>query len=123
MVDGALKKECLDILSDDFNTEKAIALIFQVRGQMSEAVKKKDPEGLKRGWATLRHLCTEILGIPLKSRLDSGQVEKIKTQISEREAARKGKDWGKADAIRKELEAGGFAVEDTPLGPVVKAGA
>ena len=35
--------------------------------------------------------------------------------------ARKNKDWSKADSIRKEIEAGGFAVEDTPLGSVVKA--
>ena len=114
-------KECLAILGDDFNTEKAIALIFQVRGQMSEAIKKKDLEGLKQGWATLRCLCTELLGIFLKPRLDSTQIEKIKMKLFERDTARKGKDWGKADAIRKELESGGFSVEDTPLGPVVKA--
>ena len=119
--DAALVQECLDILSDDFNTEKAIALLFQLRGRMSEAVKKKDLDGLRLNWATLRHLCSDILGFSLDPRLDQAQVGRLKIKLSEREAARKGKDWGKADSIRKEIEAGGFAVEDTPLGSVVKA--
>ena len=69
----------------------------------------------------MRALCGDILGIPLKSRLDLGQVQKIKMKLSEREGARKNKEWGKADMIRKDLEEQGFLVEDTPLGPVVKA--
>ena len=61
------------------------------------------------------------MGVPLRPRLDQSQVQKIKMKLSEREGARKNKDWGKADAIRKELEAGGFSIEDTPLGAIVKA--
>ena len=113
-------QECLEILGDDFNTEKAIALIFQVRAQMSEAIKQKDLQGLNQSWATLRYLCIELLGIPLKPRLNSAQVEKIKMRLSERETARRDKDWGKADVIRKELADQGLTVEDTPLGAVVK---
>ncbi len=108
-------------LSDDFNTEKAIAILFQIRSEMADAVKKKDLESLKRKWKTLRHLCGDILGIPLVPRMTLGQVQKFKMKLSEREGARKNKDWAKADAIRKELEAQGFLVEDTPLGSLVKA--
>ncbi|MBU2496046.1 MAG: cysteine--tRNA ligase [Candidatus Omnitrophota bacterium] len=39
------------------------------------------------------------------------------TLISERETARKKKDFAKADAIRKDLEGRGIIVEDTPAGP------
>ena len=54
----------------------------------------------------------------------SQKEEKIPAEIlqkaEERQAARKAKDWAKADAIRNELTAAGYAIEDTPTGPKVK---
>jgi cysteinyl-tRNA synthetase len=44
----------------------------------------------------------------------------IKKQIEERTAARKNKDFAKADAVRKELEEYGVILEDTPKGTVWK---
>ena len=40
--------------------------------------------------------------------------------LSERAAARKAKDWARADAIREELKAMGFAVEDSKEGAKLK---
>jgi cysteinyl-tRNA synthetase len=37
--------------------------------------------------------------------------------LEEREAARAGKDWARADQIRDRIAAAGIAVEDTPDGP------
>ena len=51
------------------------------------------------------------------------QMEKMEltaaemTLVSEREAARKNKDFAKADTIRKMLEERGVIIEDTPAGP------
>ncbi len=44
----------------------------------------------------------------------------IKTLLVEREQARRDRDFAKADALRKELEAAGFAIEDTSDGPVLR---
>ena len=37
-----------------------------------------------------------------------------------RQAARKAKDFARADTVRDELKAKGWAIEDTPKGPRVK---
>ena len=47
--------------------------------------------------------------------------EQLSTEIvslrDEREAARKSRDFKRSDAIRDELKAKGWAIEDTPKGP------
>jgi cysteinyl-tRNA synthetase len=40
--------------------------------------------------------------------------------LDERNAARKAKDFKRADAIRDELKAKGWAIEDTPKGARLK---
>jgi cysteinyl-tRNA synthetase len=39
---------------------------------------------------------------------------------NERQAARKAKDFARADALRKALQERGWVVEDTPAGPRLK---
>ncbi|OGR84571.1 MAG: cysteine--tRNA ligase [Elusimicrobia bacterium RIFCSPLOWO2_01_FULL_54_10] len=119
-IDEQRKKEFLEVLADDFNTEKAIAVLFELRSLMAQAIKKKDAATLKSGWRTLRHLSEDILGISLKPKMDLGVVQKMKAMLSDREAARKAKDWTRADALRKDIEEKGFQVEDTPLGTIIK---
>ncbi len=45
---------------------------------------------------------------------------RIKTLLAEREQARRDRDFTTADALREELEAAGFMVEDTPNGPMLR---
>ncbi len=44
----------------------------------------------------------------------------VTARIGEREAARRARDWARADAIREELARMGYRVEDTPQGPRVR---
>ena len=46
--------------------------------------------------------------------------ETIEQLVAERAAARKAKDFKRADAIRDELKAKGWIIEDTPKGPKLK---
>jgi len=59
------------------------------------------------------------LGLSLK-----GDTEKIDDDtarlVAERDAARGAKDFGRADALRDELTAMGWTVEDTPTGTAVR---
>ena len=48
--------------------------------------------------------------------LTSERRARIEALISERSAARKARDWKRADELRRELQALGAAVEDTPAG-------
>jgi cysteinyl-tRNA synthetase len=44
----------------------------------------------------------------------------IITLLEARQAARKAKDFKRADAIRNELKSKGWVIEDTPKGPKLK---
>ena len=44
----------------------------------------------------------------------------IQALVTERTEARTAKDWGRADAIRDELAAAGWTVEDSADGPVAR---
>ena len=60
------------------------------------------------------HRADHILGVHF---FNPAPVMKL---VEERQAARKARDFARADAIRDELAALGYAVEDTPEGPKVK---
>jgi cysteinyl-tRNA synthetase len=56
------------------------------------------------------------LGTPLA---DAAPPE-LQKLLEDRQAARKAKDFKRADAIRDELKAKGWIIEDTPRGPKLK---
>ena len=56
-----------------------------------------------------------VLGLFTKSGEKSIDAE-IEAMIEERNAARKAKDWAKADEIRDKLKAMNIELKDTPMG-------
>ena len=59
---------------------------------------------------------TEVLGIFRNEGEEEGLGDDIQALIDERQAARKEKNWAKADAIRDQLAAMGITLKDTPQG-------
>jgi cysteinyl-tRNA synthetase len=53
---------------------------------------------------------------------EEGAPLQLLALLDERQAARKAKDFKRADAIRDELKAKGWVIEDTPKGPRLKKG-
>jgi len=103
------KKKFLEIINDDFNMPGALAFLNEVL--RSSAL--KDCEKY--------HLALEfdkVLGLGLKD-LKEEKVSissDIKKLLSEREKARKAKDWKKSDEIRDEIRKKGFSVLDSADG-------
>ncbi len=60
-----------------------------------------------------------VLGIGAKTVADEIPPELL-ALLEERQAARKAKDFKRSDAIRDELKAKGWVIEDTPKGPRLK---
>ena len=103
-----------EAMDDDFNTADAISVIFE----MVKYANTLDPEKeTAEGWNALRQnllKLADILGIrePEETMIDAD----IEALIEERQAARKAKNYARADEIRKELADRGILLEDTKEG-------
>ena len=99
-------------MDDDFNTAFAVAAIFDlVKAANTYANEESSADILKFFADTIVTLCG-VLGLdvePKEELLDS-DIEKL---IEERIAARKNKDFARADEIRDELEVKGIILEDS----------
>jgi cysteinyl-tRNA synthetase len=116
-------------MDDDFNTPRALALIFDEVRALNRLLDQRKSQGLEARAQALRSMC-DTLGLAqegyferkrdrfLKKELVS--LDQIEELISRRDAARKNKDWQEADRIRQALHEKGVAIEDTPGGTVWK---
>jgi cysteinyl-tRNA synthetase len=59
---------------------------------------------------------TEVLGVFRDADDEAGIGDDIQALIDERQAARKEKNWARADEIRDQLAAMGITLKDTPQG-------
>ncbi|MBI5699896.1 cysteine--tRNA ligase [Candidatus Saganbacteria bacterium] len=103
-------------MDDDFNSAAAVGVIFETVHFINEHIKEKkiDRDSLQADKDKLLEFCG-VLGLKIENR--KSKIEnRIEDLIAEREAARKNKDFKRADAIRKELLADGIIIEDTPYG-------
>ncbi len=102
-------------MDDDFNTADAAAAIFDlVKFINSNTDAESSTEYLNELFALLVKL-TDVLGLIVdkKEEILAKDIEKL---IEERQAARKAKDFARADAIRDELLAKGIILKDTREG-------
>jgi len=116
LVDKAInkaKKDFDDALNDDLEISKALAAVFEFIKEINIAINtlnKDDAAKIKEFMTDL----DKVLGfIVVKKEKISEDIQKL---VDEREAARKAKDFKKADEIRDKLKDMGIVLEDTPQG-------
>jgi cysteinyl-tRNA synthetase len=113
-------------MDNDLNTPMAIAELQKLRNEVNKLVDYRlSSQGRQRALEEFRSL-GGILGLFQLDEWDFGikpnsgqyelQGEEIEAKLSERNEARKRKDFAKADEIRKSLAAQGIIVEDKPDG-------
>lgn len=102
-------------MDDDLNTADAISVIFELIKYTNINVTNDTPKAtVDKALSTVEKLC-DVLGIITEKEeelLDSD----IEALINERQAARKGKDFAKADEIRNKLADMGITLLDTREG-------
>ncbi len=102
-------------MEDDLNTADAISTIFELVKFTNSNITAESAKSLvEKALDTIRQLC-DVLGIITKVEkeiLDSD----IEALIEERQAARKTKNFARADEIRDTLAAQGIILEDTREG-------
>ncbi len=102
-------------MDDDFNTADAIASVFElVKYSNTKVNEENSGELLERLFKRLEQLC-DILGIVLEKK-EQILDEEIERLITERQAARKDKNFARADEIREILLNKGIILEDTREG-------
>ena len=102
-------------MEDDFNTADAVAAVFDlVKYSNTTSNEGSSKEYLEKLLALLTKL-TDVLGLTVerKEEMLDAEIEKL---IEERQAARKAKDFARADAIRDELLEKGIVLKDTREG-------
>lgn len=110
------KSKFIEAMDDDLNTADALAAIFELVREVNSNIGEKSSKGsIVRASELLREL-TGVLGIAAKKEYSGGSQPEIDKLISEREEARKKKDFKRSDEIRDKLKEMRIAIEDTPQG-------
>ena len=112
---GVYRKKFEEAMDDDLNTADAVSAIFELvkfaNTNAGEKSSKEFVEKLKEEIVSL----SDILGLLVDKKEESldDEIEKL---IAERQAARKARDFKRADEIRDQLLAQGIILEDTREG-------
>ncbi|MCB1170279.1 MAG: cysteine--tRNA ligase [Leptospiraceae bacterium] len=130
-------KEFLHAMDDDLNISRGLAAVFEAarkantilqsgesetqakEGQNKEESDSPPSDSLMDALVFLA-ATNDILGVlrlqPAPASMDAKLAGKVEDLIEQRAAARKGKDFARADAIREELTSMGIEIKDTPEG-------
>jgi cysteinyl-tRNA synthetase len=105
----AARDEFLDALADDFHTPRAMAALFAL-------IADANREPLAGAHQVAAELL-EVVGLGSLARADEQADPEAERLLAERESARAGRDFERADAIRDELAERGYEIRDTDAGP------
>ncbi len=121
-----IAKQILEVLSDDLNISKALALLdeFITNANLELDQQSKNKELKQKIKEALSELA-KIFGFGFMDEnlyfqwgVAKELKEKIQDQILQRNEAKKNKDFAKADQIREDLLKLGIALQDTPQGTI-----
>jgi len=127
--DEKLIKTFRQEMDDDFNTPRALALVFDEVRALNRLLDEKNAKGIEQRCAALRAMCDTLgllqpeyferkkLRFLAKSLIKQDEIEDL---IRRRDQARQNKNWPEADRLRDELSQQGILLEDTPNGTVWK---
>jgi cysteinyl-tRNA synthetase len=125
---GAMCAEFIEAMDDDLGTPAAMAAVYDVVREGNKLLAAGDSPALRDNAASVRAMLG-VLGLdPFDPHWTDGSRRRdakltgainalVSGLLEQREEARANKDFAAADAIRNQLKAAGFELEDTPQGP------
>ena len=120
-----------EAMRGDLNTPEVVATLFEAANRAAREISARSEtarefaslaEAVEEvmtvfGFDLARELATEVDGVRIRYPEEPGQ--EVLTLAANRDLARREKDWATADRLRDELAEAGWAVEDTPDGPIL----
>ncbi|MPW55713.1 cysteine--tRNA ligase [Moraxella catarrhalis] len=113
-------------MNDDFNTPKAVSVLFSVVTEINRAMKAGEYQKATQEASTLKTLASvlniaqssphEFLQANIGNKPDGLSDAEIANKIAQRQQAKAQKNFAKADAIRDELNRQGIELEDGRMG-------
>ncbi|MCL5730174.1 MAG: cysteine--tRNA ligase [Candidatus Pacearchaeota archaeon] len=104
------RKNFEEAMDDDFDSSKAFQVIFDFVREVNKN------SGGKKSYEFIRDV-DRIFNVLSDNEIIPKEISKL---AEEREIARKGKDWKKADEIRGRINKSGYLIEDSDRGPIIK---
>lgn len=125
-LDESFKQNLLDVLSDDLNISKALAIIEDIISNSNESLDKNPKDkALKAQILGNLEFIKNLLGIGNLDENEYFQIGvseefklEIEAKIKQRNEAKKEKDYQKADEIREFLKERQILLQDTPDGTI-----
>ncbi len=107
-----------DRMDDDLNTGGALAIVAETVTQINRSLDIDDFAGAEPLVAAFRSMLSAV-GLTVNDEV-AAVADEAADLCRQRDDARAAKEWGRADALRGELEAMGYVVEDTATGTQVR---
>jgi cysteinyl-tRNA synthetase len=117
----ALLEQFTAVMDEDFNVSAAWRVVFDWVREMNRllAANELTPPRAAAALAEWQRV-DGVLGLGQKE--SAAAPPEIIELLDQRQAARKAKDFQRADAVREELKSKGWLIEDTPKGPKLRRG-
>lgn len=113
----AARRKFIAAMDDDLNTPDALAALFEFVKEINTLSDGADKASLEAAAKAFDELAG-VLGL-LYNRKSAAVPAEVTALVEERAAAKKAKDWTRADAIRAQLAEMGWSVMDTAKGPQI----
>ena len=115
-----LERDARAALFDDLNAPEAMGALFtfinRVNAELDLAAGGTDAAALARARSAFATVNDVLDLVPEAPAVDAALAAWVEERLAARRTARAGRDFATADAVRKELEGRGIAIEDTPQG-------
>ena len=107
-----------DAMDDDLNTADALGALFELVREIFRLPQSSvSRETVAHIRAQMQRM-TDVLGL-LAKQTDELTPE-VRAMATEREAARKAKNWKRSDELRDAIKAAGYILEDTSAGQKIR---